>query len=231
MATLDLVFDTKTKKILYAEAKKDFIDFLVSLLTLPAATVIGLLTKSTNIGMVGCLGSLYTSIENMSEIYLQPKYKKDKDSILRPNLLEIPPLLSNMVESSWPKLYTCSNYDGYACDDPHAICPDCDMRMDEEIEYVEANEKENRRGFVTQGPSFLIRDDLHVEPMSISAVSALHTEFNKKGVRSDDLQSKRIDISMTEGLKLLQASWQCKTVLNSVLLDRIVGPQEPKLLP
>ncbi|PON71978.1 hypothetical protein PanWU01x14_068200 [Parasponia andersonii] len=89
MATLDLVFDSKTKKNLYAKAKKakkakkDLIDFLVSLLTLPAATVIGLLTKSTNNGMVGCLGSLYASIENMSEIYLQPKYKKDKDSILK----------------------------------------------------------------------------------------------------------------------------------------------------
>ncbi|CAN1269325.1 hypothetical protein LINPERPRIM_LOCUS13544 [Linum perenne] len=58
--TLKLLVDKKGNRVLFAEAGKEFVDFLFTLLSFPLGTVIRLLSKNQ---MVGCLGSLYQSIE------------------------------------------------------------------------------------------------------------------------------------------------------------------------
>ncbi|CAN1131035.1 hypothetical protein LINPERHAP2_LOCUS6164 [Linum perenne] len=58
--TLKLLIDKKSNRVLFAEAGKEFVDFLFSILSLPLGTVIRLLSKDK---MVGCLGNLYQSIE------------------------------------------------------------------------------------------------------------------------------------------------------------------------
>jgi hypothetical protein len=50
--------DTKAARVLYAEASKDVVDFLFSLLTLPVGTVVKILG---NDAMVGSIGNLYGS--------------------------------------------------------------------------------------------------------------------------------------------------------------------------
>ena len=54
--SLKLLIDTESKRVLFAEAGKDFIDFLFHILALPVGTFIPLLKKQ---GMVGSLGSIY----------------------------------------------------------------------------------------------------------------------------------------------------------------------------
>ncbi|KAF4372152.1 hypothetical protein F8388_000368 [Cannabis sativa] len=78
--TLKLLIDSKGQRVLFAEAGKDFADFLFTLLSLPVGTVIRLL--STN-GMVGSIGNLYESFENLSSTYIQPNV--NKDIILKPS--------------------------------------------------------------------------------------------------------------------------------------------------
>jgi len=72
--SLKLLIDTKNEKVLFAEASKSVIDFLFNLLCLPIGTVVKLL--STN-GMVGSLGNLYQSVENLNQNYMQPFQTKD----------------------------------------------------------------------------------------------------------------------------------------------------------
>ncbi|KAL6126578.1 hypothetical protein ACLB2K_074625 [Fragaria x ananassa] len=72
--SLKLLIDTKNRKVLFAEASKEVVDFLFTLLSLPIGTVIRLLTKK---GMVGCLGKLYESVEELNDTYLQPNLNKD----------------------------------------------------------------------------------------------------------------------------------------------------------
>ncbi|GLT88977.1 hypothetical protein SLE2022_069820 [Rubroshorea leprosula] len=79
--SLRLLIDTKGNKVLFAEASKEFVDFLCSLLSLPMATVITTLSKQ---GMVGSLGDLYESIENLSESCLQTS--DAKDALLKPHV-------------------------------------------------------------------------------------------------------------------------------------------------
>ena len=60
--------------MLFAEADKNFIGFLFHILALPVGTFIALLTKQ---GMVGSLGNIYESIENVSTTYLRPNVNKE----------------------------------------------------------------------------------------------------------------------------------------------------------
>ncbi|KAK6933237.1 Protein of unknown function DUF674 [Dillenia turbinata] len=104
---LKLLIHPKSRKVLFAEAGKDFVDFLCSLLILPFGTVIRLLSKS----MTGSFGALYDSIENSSETYMQPNL--DKGILLKPkasfSASGAPQLLTD-VESSSMKFYACINH-------------------------------------------------------------------------------------------------------------------------
>ena len=50
---LNLIVDKNSRKVLYAEAGKKFIDFLFNLLTLPVGTVIMQLTEKGMMGLPG----------------------------------------------------------------------------------------------------------------------------------------------------------------------------------
>lgn len=65
---------SKTKRVMFAEAGKECIDFLFHILALPIGSVIRLLTTK---GMVGCLGNLYESLDNLDNMYIQPNQEKD----------------------------------------------------------------------------------------------------------------------------------------------------------
>uniref|UniRef100_A0A0E0JE69 Uncharacterized protein n=1 Tax=Oryza punctata TaxID=4537 RepID=A0A0E0JE69_ORYPU len=80
--SMKLLIDTRAQRVLFAEAGKDVIDFLFSLLALPVGTVIKLLGRES---MAGCVGNLYTSVENLHYTYLQPD--ATKDALLHPVVL------------------------------------------------------------------------------------------------------------------------------------------------
>ena len=72
--TLKLLIHSKGNRVLFAEAGKDFVDFLFTLLSLPVGTVIRLLSAN---GMVGTLGKLYKSFESLNDTYIKPNVNKD----------------------------------------------------------------------------------------------------------------------------------------------------------
>ncbi|CAN1269348.1 hypothetical protein LINPERPRIM_LOCUS13549 [Linum perenne] len=82
--TLKLLINKKTNKVIFAEAGKDFVDFLFSILSFPLGTVIRLLSEDQ---MVGCLGNLYKSCENLNNTFIQPS--TTKDTILKPKLQQL----------------------------------------------------------------------------------------------------------------------------------------------
>ncbi|XP_060675410.1 uncharacterized protein LOC107413548 isoform X2 [Ziziphus jujuba] len=82
---LKLLIDSRGQRVLFAEAGKDFVDFLFTLMSLPVGTVINLLSSNA---MVGSLGKLYQSIENLDDTLMQPNV--DKETLLNPK----PPALN-----------------------------------------------------------------------------------------------------------------------------------------
>ncbi|KAL5569139.1 hypothetical protein UlMin_025714 [Ulmus minor] len=231
--SLKLLIDTKNQKVLFAEAGKDFIDFLFTLLSLPVGTVIRLL--STN-GMVGslALGKLYSSFENLSDTYIQPNF--NKDTLLKPRSpLGSPVTLLSLANdtSSRTKLYVCSGTSNvtfglgfcgrrHAAHSPQAVCPGCGGKTSTEVTYIGLGPADpqvgssGEGGFVKGVVTYMVMDDLEVKPMStISSITMLN-KFNVKEVGA--LEERIVSLKMDQGLKLLHASLRSKSVLTNVFL-------------
>ncbi|KAG5533315.1 hypothetical protein RHGRI_027490 [Rhododendron griersonianum] len=200
--SLKLLIDTNGKRVLYAEAGKDFVDFLFNLLRLPVGAVVEVLKKQT---MVGTLGKLYESIENLNETYFQ--HNTSKQSLLNPkapigssDIISPLLLLDEVSDSVAKRFYVCNNsddidseddeydqYHPYVSNDPEALCPDCNLGMWREAVYVAREEGEEAELAAGEG-----------------------------GFGVGALEERVVDMGMPEGLKLLKASLQSKTVLTSV---------------
>ncbi|XP_047331665.1 uncharacterized protein LOC124935264 [Impatiens glandulifera] len=227
--SMKLLIDRESKKVLFAEAGKDVIDFLFNLLSLPLATVINLLSNSKN-GMVGSLSNLYKSVENLDKAYIQPD--QNKDTLLKP----IPPLaqahllLPDTVLSSCNvnvKLYKCTNmgHGSYFVKDPNLTCRWCNTKMslldvpDENkaaVGAVETVEGGGGGGFVKDMMTYMVLDDLVIKPMSTISCICLLNQFNVKDI--GNLEEEVVCFGMDEGLKMLEASLKGKEVLTIVFV-------------
>ncbi|KAL2485652.1 Protein of unknown function (DUF674) [Abeliophyllum distichum] len=221
--SLKLLIDTKSKTVLFAEAGKDFVDFIFHILAMPLATAIRLLGKQ---GMVGCLSNLYDSLENLNDSYIQKGH--NKDILLKPNaanlMTSVPLLLLNdkpTANNFYRCVHDCSN--GYVTDEPTAICPSCRHLMNKNITYVappHVNQKSNEDGGFVKGViTYMVMDDLKVKPVSTISSITLLSEFNIKEIGA--LQEKEIKVGMNEALKLLKASLHSNKVLTTVFLNDI----------
>ncbi|CAL2258841.1 unnamed protein product [Prunus armeniaca] len=152
--------------------------------------------------MVGCLGKLYGSLENLNDTYLQPNL--NKDVLLKPKKLPTPiggphQLLPTLTdgESNGKRLYTCQScqpssysYSGEVCyvaDDPKAICPKCHNFISKHLTYVARQVVaacSKGGGFVREAVTYMITDDLEVKPMSVISSIALLKNFDVRDVRS-----------------------------------------------
>ncbi|KAL4289342.1 hypothetical protein S245_068139 [Arachis hypogaea] len=230
--SLKLLIDSKNKKVLFAEASKDVVDFLFTLLQLPLATVIKLLTKEA---VVGCLGNLYSSVENLNHVYWQPNLSKDV--ILNPTILTSSPAISGLLPSSaaisdskiTPKLYTCSNSFGHGCGSSsvtsayNSSCAACRTgRMSTQVNYIKgeapatAASNDSNNGFVKEVITYMIMDDLLIQPMSTISGLTMLNQFNVKDVGV--LKETVVQLGMEEGLKLLKASIESQMALTTVFL-------------
>uniref|UniRef100_A0A7N2MGJ8 DUF674 domain-containing protein n=1 Tax=Quercus lobata TaxID=97700 RepID=A0A7N2MGJ8_QUELO len=196
--SLKLLIDKKEHQVIFAEAGKEFVDFLITILGLPVGTVIRLLRSQ---GMVGCLQNLYESIENLSDSYLQPG--QNKSTLLMPIVhINGGPLLLPNVESSTSWNLLC---------------------MNQKLNFVEPPEANNHDssssegGYVKGVVTYMVKDDLKVRPMSI--ISGI-TLLNKLAKEIGALEEKVVHLGMDEGVKLLKASLLSNSVLTDVFLPK-----------
>ncbi|XP_038992029.1 uncharacterized protein LOC120115372 [Hibiscus syriacus] len=227
--SLKLLVDSTSQRVLFAESGKDFVDFLFNILSLPIGTVTRLLTKHD---MVGALGNLYDSLENMNDTYIQPS--ANKDTLLNPvvsnTTANVPPLLPSTESSKPVGIYRCGNIYNftncrlYVTTNSTSICPSCKNVMNQNASVVNPKRKDSsdkEGGYVKGVITYMIMDDLVVRPMSaISCITLLH-KFNVKDVGV--LEEKTIDVGMDEGVKLLKASMQSKAVLTDVFIEKKTG--------
>jgi hypothetical protein len=216
--SLRLLIDTKSRRLLFAEAGKEFIDFLFHILALPVGTIISLLKKQ---GTVGSFEKIYEGFENLGTTYLQPNM--NKETLLKPEVhisggTGVPLLLPNIVSSlTSRKLYGCANTNyntrlgsygpcpGFVADDSRAICPWCQGStfMSRELKLVDApratnkgSSREGEGGYVKGVITYMVMDDLEVKPMSIISIFTLLNNFNIKEIGV--LEEKVVNLSMDE---------------------------------
>lgn len=231
--SLKLLVDTNAQKVLFAEARKEFVDFLFHIFSLPLGTVVNLLTKK---GMVGCLGDLSESIEALNSDCLQPNVTKD--SVLKPAMVttsvavSLPFVLRSDARNIVRDFYRCSSQfckgcENYVTDFPGAFCPRCKGQMSTPVSYVvpkdstetaSSSNDGSSGGYVKGVVSYMVMDNLEVKPMSTISGITFISKFNVKDVTC--LAEKEVQVGLTEGIALLKASLETKAVLTSVFLRR-----------
>jgi hypothetical protein len=215
--SVKLLVDTKSKRVLFAEAEKEFVDFLFSLLKLPIGAVAKLVSSGT---MNGSVGRLYQSVDRIGASYMVPG--ADKSELLQPSLLrpgaellllpqaaangeagkDTPPLLPKF------KLFTCAGQCVTVTMERDAPCPQCEQAMATEMTFVlpgsapAADEgggvlgEEESGGYVKGLVTYMVTDGLEVT--SMSAISSI-TLINKFSVGKDvELAEKYVSVGMDE---------------------------------
>ncbi|KAH7667766.1 hypothetical protein IHE45_12G081200 [Dioscorea alata] len=224
---LKLLIDTKANRVLFAEAGKEVVDFLFTLLALPLGSIVKLLSKGQ---MVGSIGSVYSSLENLDSTYMQPN--QDKNILLNPQLQQQKQCQNNLlllapapakVEAYYGcrNLSSCRDYVSKVCG---IQCPSCSGKMNKVLQFVHpesggmasGNGGGGEGGYVKGVVTYTIMDDLSVTPMSSISSITLLSKFNVKNM--DVLREKNVSLGMQEALKLLKASLASKTILTDVFL-------------
>ncbi|KAH6814665.1 hypothetical protein C2S51_023683 [Perilla frutescens var. frutescens] len=209
--SMKLLIDTKTKRVLFAEAGKDCVDFLFNILSLPVATIIRLLQAQ---GMEGSLPNLYRSLENLNDTYIQPN--RSKDTFLKPATSSSVPLLALTDAPIGKNFYRCYSH-AYVSDSSTAVCPSCRQSMTTSMAYVAPPAVQGAAvgvGIVKEVVTYMVMDDLVVKPMSTISSITLLNKFSVKDVGA--LEEKVVNLGMNEAIKMLKTSLQSKKVLTDV---------------
>uniref|UniRef100_A0A7N2ME73 Uncharacterized protein n=1 Tax=Quercus lobata TaxID=97700 RepID=A0A7N2ME73_QUELO len=165
-----LLIDTENRKVLFAEADKDFIDFLFHILRLPLGTIIPLLKK-------------------------QEMHKVDVSG----GTGEVPLLLPDIESSSTSrKFYRCSRLQNnncyrYVADDGSALCPSCQGSMTHDVSFVDpptANNAVSSGGGVTLLNKFNVKQlgDLEEKVVELGieeVLKLLKASLQSKSVLTD----------------------------------------------
>ncbi|KAL7173434.1 hypothetical protein ACSBR2_032821 [Camellia fascicularis] len=266
--SLKLLIDTNSNKVLFAEAGKDFVDFLFGLLELPLGTILALLTKLDDTAATyGSLSKVYQSVQNLDNDYLQPN--QTKDALLRPKIdasntaqtpllkqflaMADPPNQTNVIHSSLfgkvqkknsslfgsapsfssvssfgfsnapsfssasfsisPSFSSASSF-GFSSAPSFSSTPSFGFGSASVTSNMHVNMVQ---GYVKGVVTYMVMDDLMVEPMSSISNIALLKNLKVKDITC--IHEKTVTVDMDEGLKLLMKVFsKTTTVLTDVFL-------------
>ncbi|CAO2204605.1 unnamed protein product [Urochloa humidicola] len=215
---MKLLVDTIGQRVLFAEASKEAVDFLFSLLALPVGTVAMLLGPDAAAGSVG---ELYRSVDSLDRSFAQPGADMAA-------LLLRPSVPAPAAAAAGPLLRLLPDAAASSARFATTRCPFCGGRPPPAAAAsgVQVQQLGPGRliltpsapagGFVRGNMTYMVRDDLAVAPMStISSIAV----FNAMAVRElGAVEERTVQLGCTEALKILKASFESKTVLTDVFL-------------
>ncbi|XP_047331659.1 uncharacterized protein LOC124935257 [Impatiens glandulifera] len=214
--SLKIFYDKKSKKVLFAEADKEAVDFLVCILSLPLTTVTRLLSKSV-IRMVGCLNNFRESVSNMHKINFPDG--ENKVFLLKPLhscSVQAPFLLPDRAIY---KIYKCSthNYKYTISSTENGKICSCLNGVPIEGGIVKAGSGiAILKGYV----KYIVMDNLLVKPISSMSRICLLKDFNVKDL--GNVHEIVVDLGFDEGLMILKAAMEGESVFTSVFLQKLV---------
>ncbi|KAJ1290656.1 hypothetical protein BS78_02G261800 [Paspalum vaginatum] len=250
---LKLLVDKRSRRVLYAEARKDAVDFLIGLLRVPAGLAARALA-SRGEPAPGCLGSLYAGAMALEDAFFVSA-SPNRDALLSPASLPSAALPLLLGEGALPpppapptpsRYYRCGAYTlpcrgnpTNVTDVPGLPCPACRQPMNVEMRLTlgdahgklalaQAQEAAGLGpgGYVKDVVTYLVMDDLTVSPMSTISAIMLLKKFDVKDCSA--LEDMTVVLGAKEAVMLLKASLQSSTVLTDVFsggvsIDRIDG--------
>ncbi|CAN1174054.1 hypothetical protein LINPERPRIM_LOCUS9659 [Linum perenne] len=192
---MKLLVDKKENRVVFAECSNDFVDFLFNLLSLPLSGIIKLISTES---MVGSVGSIYQSLEDLQQSLFNPNF--NKKSILTPDFTtNLSPLIQPKQPPPPAVTYNNSAY-GYGYDYHRTPAPTPTPPA----------------GIVKELTSFMVMDDLRVSQLSIISALTLLNKFGCKDIGA--LEEKEVEFGIDEARELLKECLQSKQVLTNVFL-------------
>ncbi|CAH8300469.1 unnamed protein product [Eruca vesicaria subsp. sativa] len=226
--TLKLVVDEENKKVVFAEACRDFVDVLFSFLTLPMGTIVRLLEnhRISEPVPIGCFSNLYQSVVDMGIDDFETE--ACKQMLLHPRSLwdvHCKRLKLNLHPTDGIKLFVCSSYSiCKMCSYFSTFRCRCGKLMNEKSPCTEKSVNYNVEDgvFVRGRSSFIVTDDLKVAVRSTDFVLR-----NLKSVGCGDFSKvveRLVDVGFDEVMTLLQ----CIFSSNAPLTDTFLSRQSPR---
>lgn len=202
---LRLLVNKKSRKILYAEAGKDFVDLLFSFLTLPTGSVIKLLSALKRAKKIGSLTNLYSSVDKLQTEFMNA----EKSHLLEPNgmsthsndilKIQLAPTVYYVCATQRPGCRVRTHYMTTQIGD---LC-DCGNPMSFAVQLQNPSNGDNTNsagtsggGYVKQTVTFIITDDLEISPSSTITSLNLLNKLNIKDLT--DLAERNVSVSPNE---------------------------------
>ncbi|CAM0952147.1 unnamed protein product [Alopecurus aequalis] len=134
--SMKLVVDTRAQRVLFAEASKDVVDIIFSLLALPLGAAVKLLRKGKDNSMVGSVGDIYASVETLEAAYVAPGVSKDALLAPAPAVGAGASSLLGLPEAAL-FFFGCEDEcrGNYLTDATGVKCPGCDSEMQAKCQY------------------------------------------------------------------------------------------------
>ncbi|CAA0381802.1 unnamed protein product [Arabidopsis thaliana] len=231
--SLRLLIDEEKNRVILAEAGKNFVDVLCSLLTLPMGTIVRLLEKHQNpqSSVVGCLHNLYKSVADMDVDNFESQ--ACKHFLLHPRSAKGShgrDLKLNIDDTEATKFFVCPNFvSTEACrklfSNVSTMKCRCGSSMHREIPV---EEQQADGVFPSCRTSFVITDDLKVALNSMGLVMNVLNDFGYSGF--DKLQEMLIDVGFEEILTLLGCLFTSEAPLTDTFLRKHCMSRKRKML-
>ncbi|XP_042497717.1 uncharacterized protein LOC122076478 [Macadamia integrifolia] len=220
---LKLMVNKSIKKVLYAEAGEDMVDFLLSFLTFPLGSILRLLGGNSSLGS---MDNLYRSVEcsgvtrddSLRELLLQPVVSRGFGCSSNP-------LGVKESEQPPPSLW-CKSVQDFSHNYSYTFFLTTEMNNANHfgtlsrLQFVNpkspTSETAGQGGFLKEPETFFITDNLVFTPIdSFWSLSFLKSmEFSL-----DDLEVRTVKVGTVEALRILKASLLSQTVLTDALVN------------
>lgn len=201
--TMKIMVDRVRDRVVFTEAGCEFVDVLLSFLTLPVGTVVRLAEKQTGLGSID---RLYEAVDSLDGRYMQTE--ACKEMLLKPrNPLE--PHSKNLtlkVDDARAFDFICPSWEcstGGHClisNYPKTICG-CKKVMEKETSTAAAAAMA-WTVFVKGGGMFLVTDDLKIMP--VTSTSDVLSMLKCYGLSDDTvLEERSVSVSRTQVSNLI----------------------------
>ncbi|CAG7903692.1 unnamed protein product [Brassica rapa] len=242
---LKLLIDVRRNKVVLAETEQDFVDVLISLLTIPMGNIARLLKSHTTV--LGCYKNLNKSVEDMDIGHFETEACKTMLTDLRSTKdIHRKRLKMNMSSTNPSKFFVCpsffksdsyghsaySNFKNTRCSCGALMTYQIQVPEEEQVEKLIGNKEDGV--FVNCRSSFIVTDDLKVTSNSIGVLMKVLNDRGYAGF--SDLQETLIDVGFEEVRSLLGCLLSSEAALTCTFLKktrmmrnlRMLSPPAPK---
>ncbi|KAI0489178.1 hypothetical protein KFK09_029020 [Dendrobium nobile] len=217
-----LIVNRTNNKVVCAELGKEFADQLLSFLTFPLGSLLKLIGYSDSFG---CMSNLYDSIHELEIKYF--KSEKAKSMLISPKLApffgyrkqmlymeESSPLVPSSLAGCQKCYWDNNNSPCSTVCCKHGVQQSHFIEMDPMLAKADTYMDE---GFVRSDQNFLVKDDLHVTPMSILYFIQI---LKGQGLHVNHLEYGEMVLERAQVYNLLEAMLISKTALSDAISSR-----------